>query len=204
MLIFIDTVSKQSKILLKRDNITNSKIILLNNKIQISDSIIFETIKIFSKYININEIKEIAVCTGPGSFTGLRIGIAAAIGLKIALNINLYGVDVFNTLLKYARFNYSNKNVHILIHSDNNQKFYAVFDENNNFLIKPKKIDDIKNFELINKDSILISNEKFNLFNKKFQNVIYKEISELILSYDYSIYSNNKKIIKPTYVSKYN
>jgi len=193
MLIFIDTVSKQSKILLKRDNITNSKIILLNNKIQISDSIIFETIKIFSKYININEIKEIAVCTGPGSFTGLRIGIAAAIGLKIALNINLYGVDVFNTLLKYARFNYSNKNVHILIHSDNNH-----------FLIKPKKIDDIKNFELINKDSILISNEKFNLFNKKFQNVIYKEISEIILSYDFSIFSNNKKIIKPTYVSKYN
>ena len=53
MLIFIDTVSKQSKILLKRDNITNSKIILLNNKIQISDSIIFETIKIFSKYITL-------------------------------------------------------------------------------------------------------------------------------------------------------
>lgn len=41
-----------------------------------------------------DEITKLAVSTGPGSYTGIRIGIATALGLKNGLNIHCVGVSV--------------------------------------------------------------------------------------------------------------
>lgn len=48
--------------------------------------------------ININEINAVAVSKGPGSYTGLRIGVSAAKGLCYALNIPLIAVDTLEIL----------------------------------------------------------------------------------------------------------
>ncbi|MFQ5454352.1 MAG: tRNA (adenosine(37)-N6)-threonylcarbamoyltransferase complex dimerization subunit type 1 TsaB, partial [Candidatus Zixiibacteriota bacterium] len=42
-----------------------------------------------------DELDAIAVVTGPGSFTGLRIGIAAAKGIATALDIPVIGINIF-------------------------------------------------------------------------------------------------------------
>lgn len=42
-----------------------------------------------------DELDAIVVNTGPGSFTGLRVGLAAAKGMAVALNIGLIGVNIF-------------------------------------------------------------------------------------------------------------
>jgi tRNA threonylcarbamoyladenosine biosynthesis protein TsaB len=48
--------------------------------------------------INLKDLAAIAVSQGPGSYTGLRIGVSAAKGLCYALNIPLIAVDTLQTL----------------------------------------------------------------------------------------------------------
>lgn len=55
-----------------------------------------------------DEIGLIAVTTGPGSFTGLRIGISAARGLALALSVPARGSSVLDVLAQQA-FNEMNE-----------------------------------------------------------------------------------------------
>ena len=48
--------------------------------------------------INQKNLKKIAVITGPGSFTGIRIGIAVANALGLALDIPVVGVDTLRAM----------------------------------------------------------------------------------------------------------
>lgn len=48
--------------------------------------------------VNFQEIKAIAVSKGPGSYTGLRIGVSTAKGLCYALGIPLISVDTLQVL----------------------------------------------------------------------------------------------------------
>lgn len=45
-----------------------------------------------------DELDRLAVCVGPGSFTGVRVGVAAMRGLSLALDIPLIGVSVFDVM----------------------------------------------------------------------------------------------------------
>lgn len=56
-----------------------------------------------------DKLEGIAIADGPGSFTGLRIGMAAAKGMARALNIPIVGVSTFEVvarriILKYDEF----------------------------------------------------------------------------------------------------
>ncbi|MBP2284090.1 tRNA threonylcarbamoyladenosine biosynthesis protein TsaB [Flavobacterium sp. CG_23.5] len=48
--------------------------------------------------INLKDLSAIAVSQGPGSYTGLRIGVSAAKGLCYALDIPLIAIDTLKTL----------------------------------------------------------------------------------------------------------
>jgi len=52
--------------------------------------------------LNFSEIKAVAVSKGPGSYTGLRIGVSAAKGLCYALQIPLISIDTMQVLAKKA------------------------------------------------------------------------------------------------------
>lgn len=48
--------------------------------------------------ISVNDLSAIAVSKGPGSYTGLRIGVSAAKGLCFALNLPLISIDTLQAL----------------------------------------------------------------------------------------------------------
>ena len=52
--------------------------------------------------VNKSALSRIVVSRGPGSFTGIRIGIATAIGLGNALNIGVDGVALFDVIFSSA------------------------------------------------------------------------------------------------------
>ena len=46
----------------------------------------------------IADVNRIAVSVGPGSFTGVRVGLAAARGMGLALNIPVYGITTLQAM----------------------------------------------------------------------------------------------------------
>lgn len=54
-----------------------------------------------------NDLGRVAVSLGPGSYTGLRIGIAAVMGLKRGLAIDYVGVPLFEALAGHIGYNAS-------------------------------------------------------------------------------------------------
>ena len=91
--------------------------------------------------IGLKDIDLIAVSVGPGSFTGIRIGIASIKPMAEIYNIPVAEVTSLETL---AKLDESNENKICLIDARNNQVYFGVFDEKYN-LIEPYSADDINN-----------------------------------------------------------
>lgn len=81
--------------------------------------------------LGLKNINLIAVTVGPGSFTGIRIGIATIKPMAEVFNIPIAGVTSLETL---ARNDESKKNKIVLIDAKNNQVYAGVFDKDYNLL----------------------------------------------------------------------
>ncbi|MFM7232943.1 MAG: tRNA (adenosine(37)-N6)-threonylcarbamoyltransferase complex dimerization subunit type 1 TsaB [Flavobacteriales bacterium] len=78
---------------------------------------------------SLNMLSAIAVGRGPGSYTGLRIGVSAAKGLCFALNIPLISIDTTQLLADYAITQFAPVgNVVPLIDARRMEVYMATFD----------------------------------------------------------------------------
>lgn len=57
-----------------------------------------------SKSLSLPDISLVAVSAGPGSFTGIRIGIATALGLKTGLSIPMSSVSALKAIAQDCQF----------------------------------------------------------------------------------------------------
>ena len=206
MILFLDTVSLSPKFSLIENNKSIHSIHILDkNSNKISDRIFLSFNKMHNRFKLDNKIQKLIVCTGPGSYTALRVGIAFMYGLSISKKIPLLGLSSLE-IMKLISSNAENKKNIFLISSLNNQNFICSFSNIKRKYIF-KKVDD--HFELSNfKNSNYInciSNFTFSYEKKKnlnFSKHICIDFAHVVASnFDKIIHLKKKAIIEPIYIS---
>ena len=118
--------------------------------------------------ISFSQLSAIAVSQGPGSYTGLRIGVCAAKGLSYALQIPLIAVD---TLLALAYQVSENDGLIVpMIDARRMEVYSAIFDSNK------QKIREV-HAEIISEESFAVISDKIYFIgdsNEKVQSVLTK------------------------------
>ena len=97
--------------------------------------------------LDIKEIDAIAICVGPGSFTGLRIGMATAKAMAHVNNIPLIGVNSLEIL--GANMHLCNRNICSILDAQRNQVYM------NKYILKDDKITELEEISIKPIDELL-------------------------------------------------
>ncbi len=128
--------------------------------------------------VSYDSLVAVAVSGGPGSFTGLRIGIATAKGLCYASNIPLIAVDTLQAMawmmMNICPFQPDKKVFYQpMIDARRMEVYTALFDENLN-VIKPvtaEIIDEDYFSNLKKEEKIILAGNGTNKFRQMFENI---------------------------------
>lgn len=159
-LLFVDTHYKDVNIILFKDNkfLDDLKVIdVKNTSVETMPAII----KLLDKNnLKPNEINKIAVCIGPGSFTGTRIGVTIAKTMAYSLNIPI----VTLTSLDLVGLNLDSKSYVSVL--ENNGAFVALYDNKMVGDIKYYSDSEYMEFKKINNviENIELNNNKLICF----------------------------------------
>ena len=80
--------------------------------------------------ISLKELSAVSVASGPGSYTGLRIGVSTAKGLCYALEIPLIAVDSLFSLATLANEKHQDINLCALIDARRMEEFNGLYNSN--------------------------------------------------------------------------
>ena len=81
---------------------------------------------------NYDDLGAVAVAVGPGSFTGIRVGVAAARGLALALGIPSTGVTTLDALAEEAREAYPGRPILAAIDARRDELYVASYADTGN------------------------------------------------------------------------
>ena len=156
--------------------------ILKNNKVVLNLSKVLN--KTYSKFLipilkksleksklDIKEINYILISLGPGSFTGIRIGIAAAKGLGIPHKINISGFNNMDILVNSIDNNIKEKRIVTIIKSKKSDYYFQVFNS------KKKPIKKISFFSINNLPKFFFN--KNTVFSGDLDTELIKEIKKI-------------------------
>lgn len=156
-----------------KENVTNSHSETINKNISLS---------LKDAKINFNNLNEVIVVNGPGSFTGVRIGLVCAKLIAYEYNIKLYSIS---TLLILA-LNNMNQN-RISIPASKIQSYYIQYSVENNMI----------NNYVVGSDN----NKNFDIINMKIDyNMIF--IHKYLLVEENVLDSEPNYVVTPNYVKK--
>ena len=176
MILFIDTHDELITIGLEY----NDKLFIKTKESEYSHSIFTMPMikEIFEENnLNINDLDKVIVVNGPGSFTGIRIGLTIAKTLAYTLNIK---INTISSLLAYLISNNNNEKRMAVI-EDNKGYYVSAMDENNNIIVKEQYIENN---------------------NYDYQQVEHKLDLNKIIDYCNNLESENYHHIKANYIKK--
>lgn len=180
----------------------------------IHDNLLAHTTQELFKYskIDINEIKYVSVNIGPGSFTGLRIGLSFAKGLIYGKEIKLLGL-ISNDILYYSinkKLLINNiKKIATLIAAGNDNFYYKLFKIENDEVIDNLQIIGLDKFiAKIDKDTLIMGNfpESFPKVDNIIINKDLLAADQLNIAKKYIKNENfaDLKLLKPLYLNEIN
>lgn len=111
---------------------------------------------------DIKDIRDIILVVGPGSFTGVRIGVTIGKVLAYSLGINIKPISSLEAMsLEY------DSNVLSLIDARRGYVYAGYYKDNKTVFEKYIKLDEV--LSLIDKDTIFISNDNFDFSTTKYK-----------------------------------
>ena len=121
----IETSVKQSSAAIVVEN--NSYEIFSDIKEDTAKSLPFIVENVLNKaQSSFNDIDGIAISMGPGSFTGLRVGLSYVKGLSLALDIPIVPISTFESMINIVKPN-PGKVIQTIIHSHGNALYIAQY-----------------------------------------------------------------------------
>ena len=180
--LFIDTHNEIIKIILFKDG----KILEFKEKESSMQHSVYtmpmiETV-LKNNNLNSTDLNEIIVVNGPGSFTGVRIGVTIAKTMAYLLNIPIKIIDMLEMKAIFV-----NSDKKIIVEEEKNGKFIGVFDKDNKiiddyFYLKNSEYEEYKN-----------NNEISNV-----NDIAYEKVYEYLKTKE----SINPHAVNPLYIKK--
>ena len=175
--LYIDTSSSYLNTALVEDN---NVLASINEEFgqSLSEVVVPKIVSMFQENnIEPKDIDKIIVVNGPGSFTGIRIGITIAKVYAWSLNIPITTIDSLSAMAISS----NDKKVHIpMINARRGYVYGAIYDEENRILLKPQHIKQVDlekeyqkypNREIISNDELEI-NEQIKSYTPDFLKIV--------------------------------
>lgn len=83
------------------------------------------------------DLDRIAVSTGPGSFTGVRVGVAAARGLALALEVPAVGISTLDAIAAETQLAFPDRPVLVALDARRGEIYAAEYDETGRCINEP-------------------------------------------------------------------
>ncbi|MCK9279091.1 MAG: tRNA (adenosine(37)-N6)-threonylcarbamoyltransferase complex dimerization subunit type 1 TsaB [Melioribacteraceae bacterium] len=151
--------------------------------------------------IDKKELKVIAVSKGPGSFTGLRIGLATAKALSQALDIPLVPVPTFHAMALYiSNFLNEGEQFFIITKANLGEYYSAKFISKSNSYEILNEVTIIKDEELI---EIKKQNKIFGGYSGNYENPTAISIAWWAYFYGKDLLTSDIDYLEPEYIKKF-
>ena len=129
LILNIETATKNCSVALSKDGRTIAIRELSEQNFSHAEKLHVFIEELFAEsHLKLQDLSAIAVSQGPGSYTGLRIGVSAAKGLCYALSIPLIAVDTLEILARKIKI--SNGTILPMIDARRLEVYSAFFDSN--------------------------------------------------------------------------
>ena len=156
-----------------------------------------------------NDIDGIAISMGPGSFTGLRVGLSYVKGLSLALDIPIVPISTFESMINIVKPN-PGKIIQTIIHSHGNALYIAQYISKDKLYVLDSvpKIIDVNDLEY-KKDMFIIyvgPNKIVDQLNiKEMNNIQLTALSIASLGYNNYDFLKTKSInnLAPNYIGSF-